>query len=196
MKSMKRLIAGNTGPGGTLTDSFHKAMLTYRNNPDPETKLSPAMCVFGRPTRDLLPGNPTKYMPHRTWTDTLNLRERALSKRSIAGKARWDEHTAGLTPLKVGDAVRIQNQTGRYPTRWDKTGIVVEVLQYHQYGVRTDGSGRLTTRNRRFLRRYTPTPRTTYPPPRTTHYRHLRHNLAHPQRLPRAIQTLPPLPCP
>ena len=33
-------------------------------------------------------------------------------------------------------------QTGRHPTRWDKTGIVVEVLQYHQYGVRTDGSGR------------------------------------------------------
>ena len=63
VKSMKRLIAGNTGPGGTLTDSFHKAMLTYRNNPDPETKSSPAMCVFGRPTRDLLPGNPTKYVP-------------------------------------------------------------------------------------------------------------------------------------
>ena len=42
VKSMKRLIAGNTGPGGTLTDSFHKAMLTYRNNPDPETKSSPA----------------------------------------------------------------------------------------------------------------------------------------------------------
>jgi hypothetical protein len=78
----------------------------------------------------------------------LSLREKALSKRSIAGKARWDEHTAGLTPLKVGDAVRIQNQTGRHPTRWDKTGIVVKVLQYHQYGVRTDGSGRLTTRNR------------------------------------------------
>jgi hypothetical protein len=94
VKSMKRLIAGNTGPGGTLTDSFHKAMLTYRNNPDPETKLSPAMCVFGRPTRDLLPGNPTKYTPHRTWKDMLSLREKALSKRSIAGKARWDEHTA------------------------------------------------------------------------------------------------------
>ena len=155
VKSMKRLIAGNTGPGGTLTDSFHKAMLTYRNNPDPETKLSPAMCVFGRPTRDLLPGNPTQYVPHRTWRDTLNLREKALSKRSIAGKARWDEHTAGLTPLNT---VRIQNQTGRHPTRWDKSGIVVEVLQYHQYGVRTDGSGRLTTRNRRYLRRYTPHP--------------------------------------
>lgn len=85
VKSMKRLIAGNTGPGGTLADSFHKAMLTYRNSPDPETKTSPAMCVFGRQTRDLLLGIPTKYMPHHTWTDTLNLREKALSKRSAAG---------------------------------------------------------------------------------------------------------------
>jgi hypothetical protein len=147
---MKCLIAGNTGPGGTPTDSFHKAMLN-RNNPDPETKLSPAMCVFGQPTRDLLPGNPTKCALHRTWKDMLSLREKALSKRSIAGKARLNEHTAGLTPLKVGDAVRIHNQTGRHPTRWDKTAIVVEVLQYHQYGVRTDGSCRLTTRNRRYL---------------------------------------------
>lgn len=46
---MKRLIAGNTGPGGTLSDKFHKALLQYRNGPDPETKVSPATCLFGRP---------------------------------------------------------------------------------------------------------------------------------------------------
>ncbi len=40
--------------------------------------------------------------------------------------------------------------------KWDKTGMFVEVLQYHQYAVRMDGSGRLTTRNN-------PTPEATHP---------------------------------
>jgi hypothetical protein len=35
-------------------------------------------------------------------------------------------------------AIMIQNQTGRHPT---KCGTVVEVLQYHQYAIRIDGSG-------------------------------------------------------
>ena len=156
VKTMKRLIAGNTGPGGSLSDRFHKALLQYRNGPDPTTKTSPAMCLFGRSTRDLLPGIPNKYKPHTEWADRMDLRERALSKRTISGRARWDEHSQGLTPLKCGDTVLVQNQTGRHPTKWDKTGKVVEVLQYHQYAVRTDGSGRLTTRNRRYLRRYDP----------------------------------------
>lgn len=167
VKTMKRLIAGNTGPGGSLSDRFHKALLQYRNGPDPTTKTSPAMCLFGRATRDLLPGIPHKYKPHTEWADRMDLRERALSKRTISGRARWDEHSQGLTPLKCGDTVLIQNQTGRHPTKWDKTGTVVEVLQYHQYAVRTDGSGRLTTHNRRYLRRYDPhlSPTTTNPVP-------------------------------
>lgn len=180
VKTMKRLIAGNTGPGGTLTDKFHKALLQYRNSPDPETRMSPAACLFGRPTRDLLPGIPKQYRPHTEWTDRLDLRERALTKRSITNRTRWDEHSQGLSPLKCGDTVMVQNQTGRHPNKWDKTGTVVEVLQYHQYAVRTDGSGRLTTRNRRFLRRYHPihpSPPTNMPsfplpqpPPIQTHY--------------------------
>ena len=156
VKTMKRLIAGNTGPAGALSDDFHKALLQYRNGPDPTTKISPAACLFGRATRDLIPGLPRRYRPHQEWSDKLELRERALSKRTISGRARWDEHAQGLSPLKCGDTVLVQNQSGRHPTKWDKTGTVVEVLQYHQYAVRTDGSGRLTTRNRRFLRRYDP----------------------------------------
>ena len=35
MKSMKCLIAGNTSPRGTLTDSFHEAMLTYTETTRP-----------------------------------------------------------------------------------------------------------------------------------------------------------------
>ena len=69
---------------------------------------------------------------------------------------RWSEHTKSLTPLKVGDMVRIQNQTGNFPTKWDKTGCVVEVRQFDQCVVRVDVSGRVTLRNRKFLRKYVP----------------------------------------
>ena len=74
----------------------------------------------------------------------------------MANHERWKEHTRFLPPLSVGDHVRIQNQMGNHPKRWDKTGVVIEVRQYHQYVIRMDGSGRVTIRNRKFLRKYTP----------------------------------------
>ena len=76
---------------------------------------------------------------------------------------RLSEHTKHLSPLKIGDAVRIQNQTGQFPKKWDKTGRVVEVKQFDQYVVRVDGSGRVTLRNRKFLRKYVPVHSTTLP---------------------------------
>ena len=45
---------------------------------------------------------------------------------------------------------------GNYPRKWDKTGTVVEVRQFDQYFVKVDGSGRVTLRNRKFLRHFTP----------------------------------------
>ena len=68
----------------------------------------------------------------------------------------WTEHTKKQPTLKVEDHVRIQNQIGNNPKKWDKTGIVIEVRQYDQYVIRVDGSGRVTLRNRRFLRRFEP----------------------------------------
>ena len=68
----------------------------------------------------------------------------------------WSEHTKRQPPLSVGDQVRIQNQIGSNPLKWDKTGTVIEVRQFDQYAVRVDGSGRVTLRNRKFLRRFEP----------------------------------------
>jgi hypothetical protein len=45
---------------------------------------------------------------------------------------------------------------GSHPNKWDNTGRVVEVRQHDQYVIRMDGSSRVTLRNRRFLRKYTP----------------------------------------
>ena len=49
----------------------------------------------------------------------------------------------------------IQNQTGPHPNKWDKSGFIVEVRGNDQYLVKVDGTGRLTLRNRRFIRQFT-----------------------------------------
>ena len=134
VKTAKRIIADNTAANGDLdTDTLQRAILQYRNTPDQSTKISPAQCIFGRPTRDLIPIWPRKYKPHKTWRETLKLREKALQKRHLKISERLHEHTRRLPPLCVGDYVRIQNQTGNFPRRWDKTGQVIEVRQYNQY---------------------------------------------------------------
>ena len=157
VKTVKRLIADSTTPNGDLdTDSFQRAILQYRNTPDRDHKLSPAMCLFGHPIKDFIPIPPGRYQPHRTWQETLVAREEALRNRHMRDAERWTEHTKRLPPLRIGDHVRLQNQTGPHPTKWDKTGKVIEVRQFDQYVIRVDGSGRMTLRNRKFLRKFAP----------------------------------------
>ena len=50
----------------------------------------------------------------------------------------------------------IQNQRGNHTLRWDKRGTVVKCEGYNQYQVMVDGSRRLTRRNRKYLRMFTP----------------------------------------
>ena len=50
----------------------------------------------------------------------------------------------------------MQNQTGPHPNKWDKTDSIVEVRQHDQYAIKIDGSGRITLRNRKFLRKFSP----------------------------------------
>ena len=64
--------------------------------------------------------------------------------RDTPGKRRYgqrSEHTKELPKLLIGSQVRVQNQSGNKPKRWDQTGLVVDVLPHQQYKVRIDGSG-------------------------------------------------------
>ena len=66
---------------------------------------------------------------------------------------QWTAHTQHLSPLSVGDFVRLKNQVGPPPNKWDKTGRVLEVRQFDQYVIKVDGYCRMTLRNRKFLRK-------------------------------------------
>ena len=116
--------------------------------------------MFGRQVRDGLPVLPGKYNPHNTWKELLEHREKAMAQRHVAQHEAWSEHTKELPPLPVGTKVFIQNQVGNHPRRWERTGKVVEAKDHDQYTVRVDGTGRVTLRNRRFLRSFTPITRT------------------------------------
>ena len=80
----------------------------------------------------------------------------ALRKRALRNTENLQHHTKVLSPLAVQDTVQIQNQVGCKPSRWDITGTVVEVRQHDQYVVKVHGSGRLTLRNRKFLKKIPP----------------------------------------
>ena len=117
VKQVKRIITENCGPSGTLdVDSFHRALLSYRNTPDPHTRVSPAMAIFGRQVRDGLPVQPGHYNPHNTWKELLDHREHAMARRHIAGREQWEAHTKDLAQLVQGDSVFLQNLVGNHPS--------------------------------------------------------------------------------
>ena len=141
--------------------------MQYRNTPDSEYGLSPSQLVFGRPIRDFLPIKPGQFSPSNVWVDSRETRELALRNRFIKCSERWSSNTRDLQPLQPGMKVMIQNQhgAGKIAKKWDKTGLVLENLGYNKYRVKVDGSGRVTDRNRQFLRQFTPVT-STLPGPR------------------------------
>ena len=148
----------NVSPNGDLdNDSFFHALLQSRNTPDPQCNLSPAEIVFGHPLRDAFSffnRNVTFTNCHirRTWREAWQAKEDALRLSAGRNDALLAQHTRSLSVSLWGDRVFIQNQRGHYPRKWDKIGTTVEVLPRDQYVIKVAGSGRITKRNRRFLR--------------------------------------------
>ena len=176
VKTIKRLLETNTGPNGSLNnDNFLRALLQLRNTPDPDCNLSPAQIMFGRPLRDAFSfiNRLEKFSSPNirpTWREAWAKKEAALRQQFHRSSESLKEHARPLPPLKIGDHCYVQNQTGNYPKRWDRSGVVVEYLGHNSYHIKIDGSNRLTRRNRRYLRKFT-TPSTvvSFPaPPRAS----------------------------
>ena len=157
VRAAKRMLRENLSASGNLdTDRFLRALLTYRNTPDRDTGKSPAQVVFGHPIKDFFPVHPQNFQPRPEWLLTAQQREVALARRHTRQGAILAEHTKVLKPLQMLDIVLVQNQAGRRGKKWDRSGVVVEILDHDQYRIKVDGSGRTTLRNRRFLRPITP----------------------------------------
>jgi hypothetical protein len=68
VKTVKRLLRENVTIHGKLESAkFSRALLQYRNTPDRDTKMSPAMALFGRELRDFLP-RPGMALMGDMWT--------------------------------------------------------------------------------------------------------------------------------
>ena len=83
-------------------------------------------------------------------------KEDALSRRVGVMVDKINAKANELEPLIVGNQVHIQNQYGNHPTRWDKTGVVMQVGEHDKYMIKVHGSGRVNARNCRFLRKFLP----------------------------------------
>ena len=163
VKSTKRLLMDNVKENGDLnSDKVLRALLMKRNTPDPGCKLSPAEVLFGHPLRDSLPrieryvnifNNP---QISDNWHTAWKQKEGALKARYMKSLERLNEHSRILPPLAAGDNVLIQNQTGSRPIKWDRTGQILEAKDHDQYRIRVSGSGRVTLRNRKFIRKFEP----------------------------------------
>ena len=63
---------------------------------------------------------------------------------------RYHKYTHKLPPLRAGDTVAIQSPLNH---RWNTTEEINTTLPNRQYRIRVDGPGRITLRNRHFLRK-------------------------------------------
>ena len=163
VKATKRLLEDNIGPNGDLnTDKVVCALLQHRNTPDRDCSLSPAEIIFGRPLRDGMPLVrkstmifDNKYVRSQ-WHESWAAKETAMRSRLVRNCENLEAHSKELQPLREGDSVFIQNQdpSSRRSKKWDRQGIVVTTGEHDQYLVRVAGTGRLTLRNQRFLRRF------------------------------------------
>lgn len=94
---------------------------------------------------------------HRSWHEAWTAKEKAIRARMVKTCERLEQSSKELAPLREGDTVFIQNQNAasRNPNKWDREGTVIQTGENDQYLVRVHGTGRVTLRNRRFLRRFT-----------------------------------------
>ena len=106
----------NVGLNGELNnDRMVQALLSQRNTPDLECKLSPAQILLGRNLKKSLPYVRKSVMTYnnpqisKMWRDVWNKKEESLSIRFVKSLKNISENTKSLPPLNCGDHVVILN---------------------------------------------------------------------------------------
>jgi hypothetical protein len=152
VKMLKKLIAGATEDGQTQPNPRRMAegLLALRNM-GVEGGPSPAVLAFGRPLRKPLIradlGPPTEEATEKRLRQAEQARE--------AKRAAYDAHTRPLKPLRVGQAVWIQNpKVNGDPKslRWTTEGVIVATRPHHEYVVQKDQGRETVTRARVHLK--------------------------------------------
>ena len=160
VKTAKRIIIGNMGPQGSLdNDGAARVVLQYRNTPIQNIGLSPAQLLLHRRLHDFVPSHPILYKPHAEWIAAPRNREKSLSQHNAQLIEKYNRTAHTLRPLLKGQIESIQCTNNG---QWSTTVQIIETLPHNQYRIRVDGSGRITLRNRRFLRKLE-TPMTPHP---------------------------------
>ena len=154
-KKGKRMLMDNVDPSGSLNnDDLLCALLQARNTPDPDCNISLAKVVFVDAfsfiSRYIKYNNPS-IRP--TWREARSQKEDAMRTRMPRSTEALDMRTRPLATLSLGLKVFLQNQRGSHPTKLENSGTVGELGNYDQYWVKVDGSGHLSLRNMRFLRK-------------------------------------------
>ena len=178
VKMSKRLLEDNMTIDGTLnTNKMVRALLQQRNTPDRDCKLSPAEVLFGRALPDTMPQIPKDVpifendMIHNQWHKAWEAKEEAAKSRLVRSCEQLEPGSSELPPLKEGDHVFIQNQNKRNgrQSKWDRHGTIIATKDNDQHLVKVHGTGRLTLRNRRFLRKFKLRPQTVQEDPPIHH---------------------------
>lgn len=144
VKAVKELVAKVAPSGDLSSELFLAGLLEFRNTPH-ECGLSPAQIVFGHQLRSIIPAHRSSYAQH--WKAAAAARERQAEAQA-ASKLRYDSRTRPLSPLPIGQTVRIQDPKSKL---WSHVGVIVAVGRYRLYRIKF-ASGSVLWRNRRFLR--------------------------------------------
>ena len=153
VKTAKRIISNYVSREEPYSNqAIAHAIIQHRNTPLHDLKLSPAQLLLHRHLRDKIPTHPQHLRLHKEWILTAKQREFLFRTKNLAMLERYNTVSKPLTPLQPRTKVLIIS--GNKNPRWNLSGIVVMKLPFRKYKIKLDGSGRIVTRNRCFLREY------------------------------------------
>ena len=145
VKNVKRLIQKITD-GNVSPKEFSALLLEWRNTPRADG-FSPAQMFMGRRQRGQLPTLPIALEQ----IDLVQAQE-ARTETQKKTKAYFDLNTKQLERLQQGQHVLIQHPVSG---RWSQTGEIMTIKSDRTYEIKCDDTGRILTRNRRFIRPWT-----------------------------------------